>query len=80
MVLIGLMLLSILGRAQESSSMLDRMEHISTDIKLLSRNLQNQFEVSAQEGIPMLDIESSMTEMENLVMQLENHLSSLSPP
>ncbi len=80
MVLIGLLLLSLLGRAQESPSILDRMEHLSTDIKLLSQDLQSQFEVSTKEGIPMLEIESSMTEMENLVMQLENHLSTLPPP
>ena len=80
MVLIGLLLLSLLGRAQESPSKLDEMEHLSTDLKLLSKGLQSQFEVSAQEGIPMLEIESSMTEMENLVMQLENHLSSLPLP
>ncbi len=80
MVLIGLLLLSLLGRAQESPSILDRMEHLSTDIKLLSQDLQSQFEVSTKEGLPMLEIESSMTEMENLVMQLENHLSTLPPP
>ena len=80
MVLIGLLLLSLLSRAQEYHSRLDQMEHLSTDIKLLSKDLQSQFKISAKEGIPMLEIESSMTEMENLVMQLENHLSTLPPP
>ena len=77
MVLIGLLLLSFLSRAQEFDSSLDRMEHLSTDIKLLSKDLQSLFEVSTKESIPMLEIESSMTEMENLVMQLENHISTL---
>lgn len=80
MVLIGLLLLSLLSRAQEYHSSLDQIEHLSTDIKLLSNDLQSQFKISAKEGIPMLEIESSMTEMENLVMQLENHLSTLPPP
>ena len=80
MVLIGIFLLFSFGHAQESASNLDHMEHLSTDIKQLASSLETLFDTSAKESIPMLKIESSMMEMENLVMQLENDLSTLPPP
>ena len=80
MTLIGVLLLSLFVRAEITDNTLDQMEHLSTDIKHRAASLRFQFDVSTKESIPMLDIESSMMEMENLVMQLESHISNLPPP
>ena len=79
MILIGMLWLIFFGNAQESSSTLDQMEYVSTDIKERSARLRRLFTIPTEESIPMLEIESSMMEMENLVMQLENHISTLPP-
>jgi hypothetical protein len=73
-------MVSLFGHAQVSSVNLDQMERLSTNIKDLSTSLESMFDESTKESIPMLEIESSMMEMENLVMQLETHLSTLPPP
>lgn len=80
MTLIGVLLLSLFVRAEIADNTLDQIEHLSTDIKHRSASLRIQFDTSTKESIPMLDIESSMMEMENLVMQLESHISNLPPP
>ena len=80
MTLIGVLLLSLFVRAEIADNTLDQMEHLSTDIKHRAAGLRIQFDASTKESIPMLDIESSMMEMENLVMQLESHISNLPPP
>ena len=80
MILLGLIWISLFGYAENLPSTLDQMEHLSTDIKQLSMQLTEQFDTSTEESLPMLDLESSMIEMENLVMQLESHISSLPPP
>ena len=80
MLLIGMIFLSLLGHAKKTPSNLDHMERLSTGIKERSASLNMLFDTPTQESIPMLEIESSMMEMENLVMQLETHLSTLPPP
>ena len=80
MTLIGVLLLSLFLCAEVPDHTLDQMEHLSTDIKQRAASLSVQFDASTKESIPMLNIESSMMEMENLVMQLESHISNLPPP
>ena len=80
MILLGLIWISLFGHAQNLPSTLDQMEHLSTDIKQLSMQLRTTFGSSTEESLPMLELESSMIKMENLVMQLENYISSLPPP
>lgn len=80
MILLGLVWFSLFGHAQSLPSTLDQMEILSTDIKQLSMRLTKQFDTSTEESLPMLELESSMIEIELLVMQLENHISSLPPP
>ena len=82
MIMLVLLLMSIIGYAENSSKSsvdLDQMEILSTAIKRRSATLIALYEVSEKESIPMLEIESSMMEVENLVMQLEDQISTLSP-
>ena len=78
--MLALIWISLFAYAQSLPSTLDQMEILSTDIKQLSMHLTKQFHATTEESIPMLELESSMIEMEILVMQLENHISSLPPP
>ena len=58
---------------------LDSIERLSTRLKVLSKTLSGLLNVKDEETIAMLEIESSMMELQNLVMQLEEQISTLPP-
>jgi hypothetical protein len=58
---------------------LDSIELLSTRLKVLSKTLSGLLKVKDEETIAMLEIESSMMELQNLVMQLEEQISTLPP-
>ncbi len=60
-------------------SRLQRVESLSTSLKSKYSQLSRFVNPSENEALPMLKIESSMMELENLVMQLEEQISTLSP-
>ena len=58
---------------------LDSIEGLSTRLKVLSETLSGLLNVKDEETIAMLELESSMIELRNLVMQLEEQISTLPP-
>jgi len=58
---------------------LDAIERLSTRLKVLSKTLSGLLNVKDEETIAMLELESSMIELRNLVMQLEEQISTLPP-
>ena len=55
------------------------MEHLSTEVKQQSVRLTRLFDTPTKESIPMLEVESSMMEMEKFGYAIENHISNLPP-
>ena len=64
---------------QISVEALDSIERLSTRLKIISGTLSGLLNVNDEETIAMLEIESSMMELQNLVMQLEEQISTLPP-
>ena len=59
---------------------LRQVESLSTSLKSQYSLLSGCLNPSKGEPLPMLKIESSMMELENLVMQLEEQISTLTSP
>ena len=53
------------------------MERNSTELRLLTKDLSDHLSVNPTESIRMLEIESIMLEMENVVKTLNTHHSTL---
>ena len=64
---------------QISVEALDSIERLSTRLKIISGTLSGLLNVNDEETIAMLEIESSMMELQDLVMQLEEQISTLPP-
>lgn len=68
----------LLGWASSySDDTLDIMERNSTELRLLTKDLSDHLSVNPTESIRMLEIESIMLEMENVVKTLNTHHSTL---
>ena len=70
----------IYDTTQVSVEKLDSIERLSTRLKILSETLHDQLNVNDEETIAMLEVESSMMELHDLVMQLEEQISTLPLP
>ena len=71
--------LPIYETAQVSIEKFNSIERLSTRLKILSGTLYGLLNVNDEETIAMLEIESSMMELQDLVMQLEEQISTLPP-
>jgi hypothetical protein len=60
-----------------SDDALDLMERNSTELRSITKRLSTHLAAPPTESIPMLQIESTMLEVENMVNTLQTHHSTL---